>query len=218
MIYVVSPGRWVMRQLSLPQSALVQAGIGLVVSLLAAGCATSSDLQKLNLDLAQKLDAQTKTLRAETSSLRDQAKSFKTELESLRAQVGTFQFETRTALERLNEQEVMRQQILNELTASAANTKKTMEGYGATSLERFGKIETMTRETAKQLQTVQQSVSGFSGRIEQLPSLVTTLGTEVRSLTATLLGSYELEEAALKDRLRAVEDMKKRLRPLEARQ
>jgi hypothetical protein len=54
--------------------------------------------------------------------------------------------------------------------------------------------------------------------MEQLPSLVTTRGTGVRSITATLLGSHELEEAALKDRLLAVEEMKKRLRPLEAHQ
>jgi predicted nucleic acid-binding Zn-ribbon protein len=205
-----------MKQLS--TSTLARAGVGIVFSLVTAGCATSSDLEKFNLDLHRKLDAQTRTLQAETSSLRDEAKSLRTEMESLRAQVGTFHLETRKAFERLNEQEVMSDQIVKELNANAANTRKEMEGYGAKSLERFGKIEAMTGEAAKQIQAVQHAVADSSGRIEQLPSLVTTLGTEIRSLTATMRGSYELEEAALKDRLRTVEEMKKRLVPLEARQ
>lgn len=200
------------------RNAPVRVGVGVVFSLLAAGCATSSDLQKFNLDLTQKLEAQTRTLRAETSSLGDQVKSFKTELESLRAQIGTFHLETRTALERMSEQQVIRDQIVKEFTARVTNAKKAMEGYGAKSLERFDKIEAMTGEAAKQLQTLQQAVSDSSRGMEQLPSLVTTLGMEVRSLTATLLGNYELEEAALKDRLRAVEAMKKGLKPVEARQ
>lgn len=203
-----------MKQLS--RSALLQMGTVIVVSWLAAGCATSSDLEMLNLDLSKKLDAQTRTMRAETGSLRDQVKSFKTELENLRAQVGTFQLDTRSALEVLKEQEVMNGQILHELSTVTTNTKKTVEGYDIRDQERFRRIEGMTGEAAKQLQTVQQVVSGFSGRIEHLPSLVTALGTEVRSLTETLMGNYELEEAALKDRLRVVEEMKKRFRPLQA--
>lgn len=171
--------------------ALLQVGTGIVVAWLASGCATSSDLERLNLELSQKLDAQTKAMRAETSSLRDQTKSFKTELENLRAQVGTFQLDTRSALELLKEQEVMSSQILNELSTVTTSLKKTVEGYDA-------------------------RASGFRSRMEQLPPLVTTLGTEVRSLTETLAGNYELEEAALKDRLRVVEEMKKRFKPLQA--
>lgn len=205
-----------MTQLS--RSPLVGVGASLVVSVLAAGCATSSDLQQFNRDLSQKLDAQTRTLRAETSSLRDQAQSFKTELESVRAQVNTFHLEMKTTLERLKEQEVIRDRIVNELAANTANTRKVMEGYGAKNLEQFGRLEVMTGEAAKHLQTVQKTILDTNGRVEQLPSLVTTLGMEVHTLTATLAGSYELEEAALKERLQAVGEMKKRLRPLEAHQ
>jgi hypothetical protein len=128
----------------LTPSTPVRVGVGIAFSLLAAGCATSSDLQKFNLDLNHKLDAQTRTLRGETSSLRDEAKSLKTEQESLRAQVGTFHFAMKTALERLKEQEVIRVPMVKELTASGANIRKAREAYGAKSSEHFGKIEVMT--------------------------------------------------------------------------
>lgn len=198
------------------RSALLLVGTGVVLSWLAAGCATSSDLEMLNLELSKKLDAQTRTMRAETGSLREQVKSFKGELENLRAQVGTFQLDTRSALELLKEQEVMNGQILHELSTVTTSTRKTIEGYATKMQDQSGKIESMTGEVTTQLQSVQQAVSGVKGRIEQFPPLVTALGTEVRSLTETLMGNYELEEAALKDRLRVVEEMKKRFRPLQA--
>lgn len=200
------------------QSVLPVMGAGMVVSLLAAGCATSSDLEKLNQNLSQKMDAQSRAMRSEVSSLRDQVKSLSTETEGLRAQVRTFQLNTSAALELVKEQGVIKEQGLRDLSTAIISTKREVEGYGAKAQEHFGRIEEITGEATKQIRTVQQVVSGFSGRIDQLPPLVSALGTEVRSLTGTLLGSYELEEVGLRDRLRAVEEMKKRLRPLEAQQ
>lgn len=193
-------------------------GAGMVVSLLAAGCATSSDLEKLDRNLSQKMDTQSRAMRLEVNSLREQVKNVSAETEGLRAQVRTFQLDTSAALELVKEQGVIREQALRDLSTVTVSTRRELEGYGTKAREHFGKIEEMTGEVTKQIRTVQQVVSGFSGRIDQLPPLVSALGTEVRSLTETLLGSYELEEVALKDRLRAVEEMKKRLRPLEARQ
>lgn len=202
----------------LSQSVFPLMGAGIVVSLLAAGCVTSSDLEKLDQNLTKKLDAQTRSMRSEVSSLREQVKTVSTETGDLRAQMRTFQLDTSAALELVKEQGVISEQALRDLSTVSISTKREVEGYGAKAREHFGKIEEMTGEATKQIRTVQQVVSGFSGRIDQLPSLVSALGIEIRSLTETLLGSYELEEVALRDRLRAVEEMKKRLRPLEARQ
>ena len=193
-------------------------GAGMVVSLLAAGCATSSDVEKLDRNLSQKMDAQSKAMRSEVNSLREEVKNVSAETEGLRTQVRTFQLDTSAALELVKEQGVIREQALRDLSTVTVSTRKELEGYGTKAREHFGKIEEMTGEVTKQIRAIQQVVSGFSGRIDQLPPLVSALGTEVRSLTETLLGSYELEEVALRDRLRAVEEMKKRLRPLEARQ
>lgn len=168
-------------------------GAGIVVSLLAAGCVTSSDLAKLDQSMAQKLDAHAKAQRAEMGSLREQVKTLRTEAESLRAQVGALQLNTPAALETLKEQDVINEQALRDLSTITVSTKKEVEGYAAKAREHFGKID-------------------------HFPSLVSALGTEIRSLTETLRGNYELEEGGLRDRLRAVEELKKRLRPFEASQ
>lgn len=196
----------------LPRNVLLHVGTGVVMAWLVTGCATYEDLEMMNLNLTKKLDAQTTIIRAETGNLREQVKSSKTDLENLRAQVGTFQ----SALELLKEQEVMNMQILRELSTITTNTKKTVEGSDIRDQERFRRIEMMTGEATKQLQTAQQAFSDLSGKIENVPSQVTALGTEVRSLTETLRGNYELEEAVLKDRLRLVEEMQKQFRPLHA--
>ncbi|WHZ17514.1 MAG: hypothetical protein OJF52_004366 [Nitrospira sp.] len=193
-------------------------GVGMVFSLLAAGCATSSDVEKLDRNLSHKMDAQSKAMRSEVNSLHEQVKNVSAVTEGLRTQVRTFQLDTSAALELVKEQGVIREQALRDLSTVTVSTRRELEGYGTKAREHFGKIEEMTGEVTKQIRAIQQVVSGFSGRIDQLPPLVSALGTEVRSLTETLLGSYELEEVALRDRLRAVEEMKKRLRPLEARQ
>lgn len=209
-----------MKQLS--RSVFLQVGTGVVMAWLVTGCATSWDLETMSLNLTKKLDDQTKIIRVETGGLFEQAKSSKTELENLRAQVRTFQSALdqvggfQSALELLKAQEVMNTQILRELSTITTNTKQTVEGSDIKDQERFRRIEMMTGEATKQLQTVQQAFSDLSGKIENVPSRVTALGTEVRSLTETLRENYELEEAVLKDRLRLVKEMQKQVRPLHA--
>lgn len=209
-----------MKQLS--RSVFLQVGTGVVMAWLVTGCATSGDLETMNLNLTKKLDAQTSTIRVETGGLREQVKSSKTELENLRAQIRTFQSALdqvggfQSALESLKAQEVTNTKILRELSTITTNTKQTVEGSDIRDQERFRRIEMMTGESTKQLQTAQQALSDLSGKIENVPSRVTALGTEVRSLTETLKGNYKLEEAVLKDRLRLVEEMQKQFRPLHA--
>lgn len=200
------------------QDALSLMGAGITVSLLATGCVTSSDLTKLNEDLTHKLDGYTKTMRSEVGRLHEQIKSLRTETEGLRAQVGTLQLNTTASLDMVKEQGVISQQALRDLSTVTIGTKKEVENYAGKAREHFGKIEEMTGENTKQIRTVQQVVSGFSSRIDHFPSLVSALGAEVRSLTETLRGTYELEEGGLRDRLRAIEEMRKRLRPFEASQ
>ncbi|MBS0180873.1 MAG: hypothetical protein JSS39_00595 [Nitrospira sp.] len=209
-----------MKQLS--RSVFLQVGTGVVMAWLVTGCATSGDLETMNLNLTKKLDAQTSTIRVETGGLREQVKSSKTELENLRAQIRTFQSALdqvggfQSALESLKAQEVTNTKILREISTITTNTKQTVEGSDIRDQERFRRIEMMTGEATKQLQTAQQALSDLSGKIENVPSRVTALGTEVRSLTETLKGNYKLEEAVLKDRLRLVEEMQKQFRPLHA--
>ncbi len=156
-----------------------QFAMGLVVSMAAGGCATSSDLEALKVDLTRKLDAQTTKLRGDIGKLHDEAKSLRTEMQTLRTQVGSFQPDIKRMVEVQNEQDIMRTLMAKELTSAITNTRKAMDNYSAN---------------------------------------ITTLGSDIRSLNAALRGSYELDEEALKGRLRAVEEMKRRLGLLETRQ
>jgi chromosome segregation ATPase len=192
--------------------------IGLAVLLTATGCATTSDLDKLEHNLAQKLDAQTRAIRSEVATIRDQVKGIKAEVEGLRAQVGTFQMDMRAALEDEKKTDAMRDQILKDLTLVTTGTKKAVEGSQAAAQEELKKLEAVTGDATRQLQALQQVISTVSARMEQLPGQVGALSGELRALTDTMWGTYTLEEAALKDRLKALDEMKRRLKPLEARQ
>jgi len=191
-------------------------GTGIVASLLVTGCVTSSDLAKLDQSVTKQLDSYSKTLRSEMGKLREQVSTLRTETESLRAQVGTLQVNTAAGLDVVKEQGVISQQGLRDLSSMTMSTKKAVESYGTSEREHFVKIEESTADNAKDIRSVQQVLSSISSRLDHFPSLVSTLGTEVRTLHETLRGSYELEEGGLRERLRAVEEMKTRLRPFEA--
>lgn len=208
--------------------ALARIGMGLTLLCGGVGCATASALEVLNQGLSRKLETMSGTVRAEISGLRAQLRAVqddqeklqreltkthealkaavRTELDGLRTQVGGLQLETKAALEDMRTSLAQTAQTATELKAEAARNKQEL-----------GRIEALAAEASKQLQSLQQGVSALGGRFEQLPSLVTSLGAEMRSLTETLAGTYELEEAALKDRLKALEQVKKHLKPIEAR-
>ncbi len=192
--------------------------LGLALLLIATGCVTTSDLDKLEHNLAQKVDAQTRSVRSEVATVRDQIKAIKAEVEGLRAQVGTFQMDMRAALEDEKRTDALRDQILKDLTLAATSTKKAVEGSQAAAQEELKKLQAVTGDASRQVQALQQVVSTVSARMEQLPAQVGALSGDLRALTDTLLGTYALEEAALKDRLRALDEMKRRLKPFEARQ
>lgn len=186
-------------------------GVGILSAVVGTGCATSSDLQKLNQGISQSLQAQGRTMRSEIALLRDELKALRAETEGLRAQVGTFQQDTNAVFERMSQEEAMRNRTLSNLSTMTMTVKKDVD-------KRLTHMEEVAGETTKDIREVQKQVSGFNDRLDQLPPVVSALSAEVRSLTDTLWGSYEVEEAGLRDRLRTLEAIKKRLRPLEARQ
>lgn len=209
-------------------NALASIGIGLSLLSGGMGCATASDLEGLNQGLSRKLETTSGTVRADLSGLRAQLRTVqddqeklhreltkthevlkaavRSELDDLRTQVERLQLETKAALEEMTTSVAQTAQTSTELKAEAARNKQDL-----------GRIEAFAADASKQLPSLHQGLSTLGGRIEQLPSLVTGLGAEMRSLTETLVGTYELEEVALKDRLKALELVKKRLKPIEAR-
>ena len=105
--------------------------IGILISICAAGCATSSDLDALKVDLTRKLDAQTTKLRGEATKTCDETKSLRNDMQTAAAKVSAIEHDIRKVLDVQSEQDVMRGLMVREVTTALANTRKAMEGYGA---------------------------------------------------------------------------------------
>ena len=177
------------------------------------GCATGSDLEHLSASVSQRLDVLASNVQAESRRLQaqldGQAKrqqdlsrmvesikaSLEAEVHAVKAEVSSLGNDTRGALEEVLAQESARNKLLNDLRQEAAQTRKALDEY------------------AGKTQQVQQALGAFSARLDQLPSIVGQVGTEVHALSQTLLGGYRLEEAALRDRLKAIEQVLKHLEP-----
>src|SRR5207249_1335795 len=103
--------------------------------------------------------------------------------------VGALRSDTKAALEDMLDREAARGQTMKELRADSAQTKKALDEYAG-------------------------KVASFSARLEQLPAIVNQVSNEVQALTQTLIGGYRLEEATLRDRLKAIELVLKQLEPV----
>lgn len=73
-------------------------------------------------------------------------------------------------------------------------------------------IAALTEETNKRLSSIEQAVV----KVEHLPSLLAHLGAEMQALKRTLFATYELEEVALRERLKALAEFRRNLDQLPA--
>lgn len=164
---------------------LVPIGLGLVLLLGGTGCATTSDLGKLNRTLTQKLEEVDGTLR--------------TQVEELRAELKTTQA-THT-------------ELYDQLTKTLEGVKSEMATatmvteYWAETMRGIKQMAAWADEMNNQLGSVRQ----LRVAVEQLPSLLRSVGTEVHAIRQTLLNTYKLEEAALRERLKALDHMRRQL-------
>ena len=132
----------------------IRIGMGLIPLLFllgGMGCATTSDLEKVDQGLTRKLRNLDNTLQAQIQGLRRDLKNVQGSQEQL--------------------------------------------------------VAAITDEIDRRLLGIEHTVA----EVERLPSLVSDLGTEMDALRQTLFQTYELEEAALRDRLKALEQFRRRL-------
>ncbi len=151
-------------------------GMGLILLLGGMGCATTSDLEKLNQGLTQKL-------------------------ESLDTSVQTQMADLRT-------------ELMEDIKSEAASTRRAQTEQAEERARALARIEALTDKLNKQLESVQQAVAP----VAELPSYLSGLSAKMQSIGQALLGNYELEEAALRERLKILEQARKRLEPVVAEQ
>ncbi len=164
---------------------LVPIGLGMVLLLGGTGCATKADLGKLNEGLTQNLEALDSRVHAQVEDVR-------TDLKATQAQHTKQYDELKTTLA---------------VVKTDMATANMLTEYWSKTTQGVKKIAAWTDEVNEQLGSVRQ----LRVAIEQLPSLLTGLATEMHSLRQALLNSYKLEEAALRERLKALDHMRRQL-------
>lgn len=181
--------------------------------LLASGCVATSDLDRLNRDLSLKLESATAALTHDLATLHERVGQVQASQEDLRgdvtASVEGLRADTREALDKLTVDEQRTIQQLNGLDAQVAKTRQSLKEYVTHSSQALEQTAQMSRDLNAKLAAIEQSVAVVQG----LPPAVGRLGTELGALRRTLQQTYKLEEAALKHRLRTLEELSRQLEP-----
>ncbi len=166
-------------------------GVGLLLLQGLAGCATGSDLEKLNAGLTQRVEAATSTVQAELNELQQELKAAHATQQKgqrdLAEALNAVRSESKAKYQELIERGTQRAQVLQELKDDIAEGRKAVRDYAAKSVQDLSKITTLSAELKAELQNVEQAVR------------------------QTLLGTYQAEEAALRERLKVVTKVRQNL-------
>ncbi len=166
-------------------------GVGLLLLQGLAGCATGSDLEKLNAGLTQRVEAATSTVQAELNELQQELKAAHATQQKgqrdLAEALNAVRSESKAKFQELIERGTQRVQVLQELKDDIAEGRKAVRDYAAKSVQDLSKITTLSAELKAELQNVEQAVR------------------------QTLLGTYQAEEAALRERLKVVTKVRQNL-------
>jgi predicted nucleic acid-binding Zn-ribbon protein len=182
-----------------------------VVLLFLPGCATASDLDKLQQKMTADMTTALSQVRIQVRGLQDNLTAFETR--------------TKNALdtEKKAFDEVEMQRLRLEDKVSAVNTKLAGEiGELKRDLDEFSFKGTRELETInvtvgglrKQLDNVQQDVSAFQRSTQRFQSILANQSSQMQVLTRTLLRRYQLEVQALQGHMKEVEQAVHDLEPL----
>ncbi len=180
---------------------------------LCSGCVATSDLERLNRDLTKQMDSANTTIKDDLLMLGGKVDQVQTSQEALRSDVTsameTLRADTNKGIEKLATDEQARDRQLKELESQIEKTRQALKDYVTTSSQAMEQIAKVTTEVNNKLAAIEQTVATVRG----LPPAVSELGAELRALRQTLQQTYKLEEAALKHRLRALEELGRNLEP-----
>ncbi len=217
-------------------------GMGLIILLGGMGCATTSDLQKLNQEVNQELESlnakvqtQVDNLHKElTNEIKSQGVSTRKTLTKYiqksdqalaRIEASNDKFNTQLAetldqkLESLNttvQKEIadVRTELMQAVESEAASTRRVVTEYEKEREQALARIEAFNDKLTKHLQSVRQAVAP----VLELPRYFAGVNEKMRSIGQALLGNYKGEEAALRSRLKVLEQARKELEPVVADQ
>jgi hypothetical protein len=179
-----------------------------------AGCATSSELERLDASLSQRLDTVSAGIRADQSRIQAQLEAqgkrqqdLSRVLEALKT---SMEAEGKAVRRDLVDSKAVFEELLGSIVAQAQLSKDTR-----LQLDRTQKaLEEFSGKMHRELASLEEAAKAASTRLEQLPSMVSQVGNQVHGLSQMVTGSFKMEEAALRERLKAVEHLLKQLEPV----
>ncbi|MFQ5991693.1 MAG: hypothetical protein ACE5NA_04570 [Nitrospiraceae bacterium] len=208
---------------------------GLVFLLAATGCATSKDIQGLDQAMSGKLNTLDASVQAQVAGLQAELKKIRDNQERLDKQLDAVRSDTVSAVARLETgQAETNRRLMEELKTNTATAlavqgdlKQLDEGMNQ-KMDALGRtvqlqLETLQDESNKALQRIEAmneqlkegtvAVQSAVATVDQLPARLSGLTAEMHVFQKTLVGNYKLEEAALRERLKLLEQVRMQLQP-----
>lgn len=139
--------------------------------------------------------------------------TLETEVVGLRQLVETLKADTKAALAQMEVGQAMQQKLLTTARSDQALLKEAVTEHAAATAQEFVRLQTMADKTAGQVQGLQAAVAALNASLQQLSPALVGLQGDMQALSQTMLGTYKLEEAALRVRLKALEEGIKQLEP-----
>ncbi len=199
----------------------ITVGMAIFLLLGVTGCVTSKDLDKLDAGLNKQLVTLDTSVQTQLQTLRTDLQTSRVEhlgqLEELKKTLEVVKAEMATA-NTLATYTAQHTEALHNLATSHEKaemaTANTLSTYAAQHAEALHNVAASHEKVSKQLRGLQAAAAS----VEQLPPLLANLGTELHVFRQTLLKTYALEEAALKERLRTLDEFRRQLEAVPARQ
>lgn len=195
----------------------ITVGMAIFLLLGVTGCVTGKDLDKLDAGLNKQLVTLDKSVQTQLQTLHTDLQTSRVQNEELKRTLEVVKAEMATA-NTLATYTAQHTEALHNLATSHEKaemaTANTLSTYAAQHAEALHNVAASHEKVSKQLRGLQEAAAS----VEQLPPLLANLGTELHVFRQTLLKTYALEEAALKERLRALDEFRRQLEAVPARQ
>ena len=191
---------------------IIHVGVGLLL-LGSMGCATTSQLDKLNVGLSTKFETMNRSVSSDVQALRADVSAMQASQRDLEGQLTqaleAVQADIRQSVNYIAAAEQGRREAFLQLQAETVETRNVVTEYASTSRQALEKIAAVTGEINRELREIEQAVAA----IKKLPPILTGMSKQVRTLKQALLQSYKLEQVTLRSRLKALEHVTTQMNP-----
>ncbi len=122
------------------------------------------------------------------------------QLQGLSTSVAGLRTDTQAVQRAVQGEEAARTRVMEQIKTATAVTERTLDAMTAADME-----------SRRSMQALRQEVAGLHERLQALPPLMVRLVRDLGTLHDALLGLYRVEETALRERLKALESVRREI-------